>query len=274
MLKINFLLITVFLFSCSQVRQRQSDAALPRTLEEAVNSDFRIQENVERDEYQHPLETLTFFGVKRNMTVAEISPGAGYYTEILAPYLAEEGQYVMVVPRLPSRPPALLIENEKKLQDILVSNPAIQSKTKFVPFEPISKRNRIQTDYVDVIISNSSVHNWVASKSTTAAFELFYKMLKPGGVLGIVQHRAPKNKKLTPKSGYLSETLVIGMAMRAGFQLADKSEINANPKDTADYPGGVWTLPPFYRLGEKDRDKYEEIGESDRMTLKFIKPKK
>lgn len=272
MLKINFLIFTLFLLSCTQVRQRQSDAPLPRTLEEAVQSDFRLEENIDRDEYQHPLETLTFFGVKRQMTVAEISPGAGYYTEILAPFLAEVGQYIMVVPRLPSNPPALLLENERKLQDILISDPKIQTKTKFVPFEPASKKNKIQSDYVDVVISSSSVHNWVANKSTTFAFEFFFKILKPGGVLGIIQHRAPKNKRVKPKSGYLTEDFVIGLAQRAGFKFVGKSEINANPKDTADYPGGVWTLPPFYRLGDVDRDKYEDIGESDRMTLKFIKP--
>ena len=274
MLKIKYFIFSIIIASCTQIKQRQPDAPLPDSLEAAVESGFRLPQNRERDEYQHPLETLKFFGIKKHMTVAEISPGAGYFTEILAPFLAEHGQYLMVVPRLPSRPPAVLIENEKKLQEILVSNPKLQAKSKFIPFEPIGPKNKVQTDSVDVIISISSVHNWVANRSSNFAFDFFFKLLKPGGVLGIVQHRAPSNKRIGPKSGYLTEKVVIAMAMRAGFKLLAKSEINANPKDTADYPGGVWTLPPFYRLGDKDREKYEEIGESDRMTLKFIKPKK
>jgi predicted methyltransferase len=265
-----FLLLFIFI-SCSQTRKQNQDISLPRTLEEAVNLSARDSENSERDEYQHPLETLEFFGIKPTMTVVEISPGAGYYTEILAPYLAREGHYIMAVPRMPSHPPAVLVENEKKVQNILLLHPEIQTKSRIIPFEPLNKRNKTKRAFADLVVTFSSVHNWVATKSAPASFKFFHDILKPGGVLGVVQHRAPVGKTIPPMSGYLTEAEVITLAKRAGFKLISKSEINANPKDTADYPDGVWTLPPFYRLGEKDKSRYESIGESDRMTLKFVR---
>lgn len=272
MKKTSFLLIILFLISCSQTKKNTEISELPGSLEAAVNASSRADENSERDEYQHPKETLEFFGIKSDMTVVEISPGAGYYTEILAPFLAKEGNYVIAVPRMPSNPPPFLIENEKKLQNILMSHQDIQTKTRIIPFEAISKRNKIKPGFADLVVSFNSVHNWVASKSTAMAFKLFHDLLKQGGVLGIVQHRIAPGKKNIPMSGYMTERQVINLATYAGFKFAGKSEINANPRDTADYPEGVWTLPPVYRLGKKDKDKYEDIGESDRMTLKFVKP--
>ncbi|HXH74242.1 MAG TPA: hypothetical protein VNJ08_04710 [Bacteriovoracaceae bacterium] len=268
------LLVSLIFFSCSH-RDKNGDLPLPGSLEEAVSSNSRAPENEERDHYQHPVETLKFFGLKPEMTVAHISPGAGYYTEILAPYLAAKGQYVMVVPRLPSNPPAFLIENEKKLQDILLSHKDIQTKTRFVPFEPLNKRTNAKPGFADLVLTFNTVHNWVADNSVSFSFKFFYELLKPGGTLGVVQHRIKDGQKNYPKSGYLTEKAVIAIAQSAGFiYTGAKSEINANPKDKADYPKGVWVLPPTYRLGDQDRDKYEDIGESDRMTLKFEKPRK
>lgn len=258
------------LFSCSQF-QKHEEPAIPGSLEEAVEASSRTEENSDRDEYQHPLETLDFFGIKPNMTVVEISPGAGYYTEILAPYLAKEGQYVMAIPRIPQNPPPFLIENEKKLQNILLRQAEVKAKTKFIPFEPLDARNRIKKDYVDMVLVFSHVHNWIAKDETEASLKFCYDILKKGGILGVTQHRIQKGKKRVPKSGYMYEKEVIDLMTKAGFKLVGRSEINANPRDTADYPEGVWTLPPTYRLGEEDKDKYEDIGESDRMTLKFIK---
>jgi predicted methyltransferase len=272
MKNISLFLVSFILISCSQTKHNSEITVLPATLTDATQSSSRADENVERDEFQHPKETLEFFGIRPNMTVVEISPGAGYYTEILAPFLAREGQYVMAVPRMPSNPPPFLIENEKKLQNILISHQDIQTKTRIIPFEAISKRNKIKPAFADMVLTFNSVHNWVAVKSTTMAFKLFYDLLKKGGVLGVVQHRIAPEKKNISMSGYMTEKEVIALATRAGFKFAGKSEINANPKDTADYPEGVWTLPPVYRLGKKDKDKYEDIGESDRMTLKFLKP--
>jgi predicted methyltransferase len=267
-----YIILLIFaLSSCSFFKKNDGPPPLPDNLEGAVHSDFRSKENSERDEFQHPGETLAFFGIKPNMTVMEISPGAGFYTEILAPYLAKEGQYVMAVPRMPSNPSQVLIEHEKKLQDILISHPEIQSKTRFVAFEPLNKRNLVKAGFTDMVLSFNSVHNWVATNSTKMAFKFFYTVLKPGGTLGIVQHLAPGNKKLAMKSGYMTENEVIAHAKRAGFKLVEKSSINFNPRDSGNYSGGVWVLPPVYRMGEKDHDKYEEIGESNRMTLKFKK---
>lgn len=263
--------LSLVLGSCGH-RKKAETTTIPGSLEEAIASHFRDPLNSERDEFQHPKETLQFFGLSSSMTVVEISPGAGYFAEILAPYLAKEGQYVMAVPRLPPNPPHFLIENEKKIQDILLGNPEIMKKTKLIPFEPIDERNRIKKDFADLVVSFNSVHNWVAKDSAPESFQFFFDILKPGGTLGIVQHRQARGKKKIPMSGYMTEKEVIQLAKSAGFKLVARSEINANPKDTTDYPGGVWVLPPVYRLGEKDKKRFEEIGESNRMTLKFIKP--
>ena len=263
------LLASLILLSCSHGKNK--NRPLPGSLEEAVNSSARAEENSDRDEYQHPAETLQFFGIKPEMTVVEISPGAGFYTEILAPYLSQLGQYVIAVPRLPSNPPAFMLENEQKLQDILLRHREVQAKTSFVPFEPLNEKNRTKHSFADMVITFSSVHNWVANDSADESFKFFHDILKPNGILGLVQHRISEKKKNLPKSGYMTEREVITLARKNGFKLAGRSVINANPLDTADYPDGVWTLPPTYRLGEKDRDRYEDIGESDRMTLKFFR---
>lgn len=266
------LMATLLFFSCSQVRHHQNmETTIPGTLEEAIESNARAEENTDRDKYQHPKETLEFFGLKPEMTVVEISPGAGYFTEILAPYLARAGQYVMAVPRMPSRPLPFMKENERKIQDILLQNREVQAKTKLIPFEPRDKRNKVKADWADMVLTFNHIHNFVAKKSAPQSFKFFYDILKKGGVLGVVQHRIAEGQKKIPMSGYMTENEVISLAKKAGFKLVGKSEINANPKDKADYPEGVWTLPPTYRLGEKDRDKYEDIGESNRMTLKFVK---
>lgn len=270
-MKIYPVLFALFLFSCSQFKGGQQEPAIPESLEDAVNSSARSEENSDRDEYQHPAETLAFFGVNPKMSVVEISPGAGYFTEILAPLLVREGQYYMAVPRVPPHPPAFVIENEKKLQDILLRQTEVKAKTKFIPFEPLDKRNKTKREFADVVLAITSFHNWVAKDETTSSLRFCHDILKPGGVLGIVQHRIAEGKKRVPKSGYMYEKEVISMVTKAGFQFAGKSEINANPRDTADYPEGVWTLPPTYRMGEVDKWKYDRIGESDRMTLKFIR---
>lgn len=265
------LLLLLLLFACTH-RDHKGELPIPESLEEAVNSSERTKENTERDEYQHPLETLAFFGVSPEMAVVEISPGAGYYTEILAPYLAKSGQYYMAVPRMTPNPPAVLIENERKLQEILLRHSEVRAKTKLIPLEPTDKRNKLKSEYADVVLSFNHIHNWLAKNEAQMAFKFSFDVLKPGGTFGVVQHRISEKKKRVPKSGYLTEREVITLAEKAGFKLVARSEINANPKDTADYPDGVWVLPPTYRLGDKDRDKYEDIGESDRMTLKFIRP--
>lgn len=245
-------------------------AALPRTLEEAVANPTRSAANRARDPYRHPLETLTFFGVKPGQTVLEISPGRGWYTEILAPMLADNGQYIVAVPE-----PG---ENEymrkmvTEFNEWMRSNSALGGKGTAVTFDLASDDVIRPAVQADVVLTFRNVHNWVGAKAEQKAFKAFFLNLKPGGALGVVEHRASETGKLDPKSGYMKTSEVIRLAKNAGFKLEAQSEINANPKDTKDHPEGVWTLPPNLRLGEKDREKYVAIGESDRMTLLFRKP--
>lgn len=265
------ILTASFLFSCTH-RYSGTRSGLSQSMEASIESEFRSHENRERDKYQHPEETLSFFGLKPQMTIVEVSPGAGYFTEILASYLSEAGQLYLSIPRMPPRPPIILVENEKKIQDILLRHSQVQNKTKLIPFEPADKRNRIPKGFADAVVTFNTIHNMVAKNSAHDSFKIFYELLKPGGILGVVQHRVREGQRKIPKSGYMYEREVIALANKAGFKLVAKSEINTNPKDMANYPGGVWTLPPYFRLGEKNREKYEDIGESDRMTLKFVKP--
>ncbi|MBL7542529.1 MAG: class I SAM-dependent methyltransferase [Bdellovibrionaceae bacterium] len=244
---------------------------LPNTLEDAVNSTFRTPKNKERDQYRHPLETLKFFGIQPEMTVVEIAPGAGWYMEILAPYLTAKGQYIAA-----GFSPTTEVPFQKDLNAgisaWLAKYPDVLAKTKRVTFQPPADIAPEGT--VDLVLTFRNVHNWMPNEK--AAFATFYKALKPGGILGVVEHRANPKLKHDPKgkSGYVTEKHVIKVAQSVGFKLQEKSEINANPKDTKDYPEGVWTLPPTYRLKDQDREKYAAIGESDRMTLRFVKPAK
>jgi predicted methyltransferase len=272
-MKIILSLLFLFVYSCATKKKDYFHAPLPGTPELAVSAPWRSEVNRQRDKYQHPIETLNFFGIRPWMRVVEVSPGVGYYTEILAPYLADKGQLFLAVPRLPPRPPRVLLENEKKLQDILLRHQEVQNKTKLIPFEPIEKRTMHLLGSADLVVSFNSVHNWVAKNEAEKSFKLFYDLLKPGGALGIVQHRVSEGKIRVPKSGYMYESEVIELATQAGFKFLEKSEINANPKDSADYPEGVWVLPPIYRSGRYEKSYYQRIGESDRMTLKFLRPK-
>ncbi|MGE3683878.1 MAG: class I SAM-dependent methyltransferase [Bdellovibrionales bacterium] len=246
--------------------------ALPATIEEAVASDFRDPTNRARDQYRHPVETLKFFGLTPEMTIVEISPGAGWYMEILAPLLASKGQYIAAAP--PSNAGEYMQKMNDKRAAWLSRFPQLQGKVKTTDFNPPSMVDIAPPGSADMVVTFRNVHNWISAKGEQEAFKAFYKALKPGGTLGVVEHRAPANQKRDPqaKSGYVREHDVIAMAKRAGFKLVAKSEINANPKDTKNHPEGVWTLPPTLRLKEKDREKYLAIGESDRMTLKFVKP--
>lgn len=258
--------------ACSSKKEVAPAAVvLPKTLEESVSSSFRTQEFTKRDMYRHPLETLKFFGVTPEMNVVEISPSAGWYTEILAPFLAEKGHYVAATP-VAEKP--YQIENEAKLKAFMAKYPQVSSKMETAMFNPPSEIKLPADGSADMVLTFRNVHNWMTVKSEKAAFKAFFKVLKPGGILGVVEHRAnPDQKESIAKSGYVRQQDVVKMARDAGFRLVAASEINANPKDTKDYPEGVWTLPPVLRLGDVDKDKYLAIGESDRMTLKFMKPR-
>lgn len=256
----------------SGIPQVATVAKMPTTVEEAVASDYRSTENRPRDVYRHPLETLNFFGLKPEMSVVEISPGAGWYLEILAPYLSGKGQYTAALP--PSNNDYMAKLNDKILSWVK-AHPELEGKIKTSIFNPPSEMELVTpTGSADMVLTFRNVHNWMSKGNEQAAFNGFFKALKPGGILGVVEHRADPKAKADPlaKSGYVSEADIIRFAKKAGFKLDAKSEINANPKDSKDHPEGVWTLPPSYRLGDKDREKYAAVGESDRMTLRFVKP--
>jgi predicted methyltransferase len=240
-----------------------------KALAAAVAAPHRSEANKARDKYRNPAATLTFFGVKPTDNVVELYPGGGWYTEILAPYLSAKGTYTVAAP---------VGRGSDNIAKKLDSDAALYGKVKRANFPIKDAGTPVAPGSADVALTFRNVHNWRFGGTDAAqtAFNQIYAMLKPGGVLGIVEHRLPENmdSALEEKSGYMKKSSVIAFATKAGFKLVAESEINANPMDTHAWPDGVWTLPPVYRLGDKDREKYAAIGESDRMTLKFVKPKK
>lgn len=233
-----------------------------------------------RDKFRHPKETLAFFGIKPNDKVLEIWPGQGWYTSILAPYLKNGGEYYAALgySANPSEQTLKGRENFKKK----FADTEVFGNLKYAFFGAGSPEI-VAPNSLDKVLTFRNVHNWMGGGFADKAFTDFYAILKPGGYLGIVEHRANADKPQDPKaaSGYVREDTVIELATKAGFKLVAKSEINANPKDTKDHPFGVWTLPPVLSTASQgqapnpqfDSSKYKEIGESDRMTLLFIKPK-
>lgn len=255
--------------------QTSSQALAADPLRLAVDSPQRTPAFVARDPARNPYETLSFFEIEPGMTVLELTPGGGWYTEILAPYLREQGQYIAAV--YDGRSSVERYQRYAKVfADKLASRPDAFDKVKVVPFEPPHQLFLAEPGTVDRVLTFRNVHNWLVFSEETALDVLrsIHQSLKPGGYLGLVEHRLPAERAqdATASSGYVHEDYVIRLAEAAGFKLAGRSDINANPKDIADYPNGVWALPPSLRNGDADRAKYEAIGESDRMTLKFVKP--
>jgi len=251
---------------------RYAFAAGDPGLEPIIDGPQRSAANRARDAARHPLQELTFFGLKSKMTVVEIWPGGGWWTEILAPYLHDHGTYYVAQPpgdQLPQEERAGLDRFAGKLK----ANPSIYGKVQvtalwgdqFAIAPPGS---------ADLVVTFRNLHNWMAQGTAEATFRAFYLALKPGGMLGIEDHRGRTDRPQDPqaKDGYVREDYAIALAEKTGFILAGRSEMGANPRDTKDYPEGVWTLPPTLRLGDKDREKYLAIGESDHFTLLFMKP--
>jgi predicted methyltransferase len=243
-------------------------------LDAAIAAGTRTPANVARDRYRNPGPTLAFFGVRPSDTVVEIWPGGGWYTEILAPYLKQGGGTYYAV----ANGQGLARMNEWR-----TAKPELYGDIKTAAFPAWEATDvRVPDGSADVVLTFRNVHNFRMGYQrpdkqdyTLEAFRQAYRMLKPGGVLGVVDHRLPENADAERErsSGYIKQSTVVRLAQEAGFRLAATSEINANPRDTADWPQGVWTLPPALRLGDKDRERYLAIGESDRMTLKFVKPR-
>ncbi|MCL1636071.1 methyltransferase [Luteimonas sp. SX5] len=238
----------------------------------AIAGDWRSAKNTARDVYRHPRETLSFFGVAPDQTVVEITPGGGWYSEILAPYLRDNGRYIAAIAKS-SDPNSYGGRNNKALRDKFAADAAHYGKAAVVEFDAKAPVFGAPGS-ADTVLTFRNVHNWVDAGNAEAYFKAFFAVLKSGGTLGVADHRAKPGTDLEKmkESGYLTEELVTKLATDAGFKLDAKSEINANPKDTADHPNGVWTLPPTNRHDAADAAKYKAIGESDRMTLRFVKP--
>lgn len=239
-------------------------------LRAAVGASTRTPANVARDRYRHPLETLAFFGVEPGDTVVEIWPGGGWYSEILAPYIIQGGgTYYAGTPAG---------RGTERFKTFVAAKPDLYGKANVATFPMADGGIQVPAGTADVVLTFRNVHNWMGSEGDTPmaaeAFRQMFAMLKPGGTLGVVEHRLPDSADSAREknSGYLKVATVRRLAEEAGFRLVGASEVNANPKDTADWPDGVWTLPPTLTKKDVDRDKYLAIGESDRMTLKFVKP--
>lgn len=234
--------------------------------------DHRSDTNKARDQWRHPVETLEFFGVEPGMSVVEIWPGGGWYTEVLGPLLNANGRYIAAGSD-PNGASAGALAGIQRFKDKLAARPDLYANTQVAAFGP-KALDFVPAGSVDRVLTFRNVHNWMGAGWAEDAFKAMFKALKPGGVLGVVEHRANKDQPQDPKAptGYVREDYVIKLATDAGFKLVATSEVNSNPRDTKDHPKGVWTLPPTLTMKDQDRDKYLAIGESDRMTLRFVKP--
>jgi predicted methyltransferase len=243
--------------------------ASPPGLAAAIANPRRSPKNVARDHYRHPAALLSFWGLEPTQSVLEIEPGGGYWTEILAPYLKPHGHYTAAIPSATPEEQAEQAYFLKKLG----ADPRDFSAVSVIPLTP--GQNLGDPDSYDLIISCRNLHNWMADGTAAKILAAIYAALKPGGVFGIEDHRAGTTAPQDPaaKSGYVRQDYAEKLIAAAGFKLVASSEIGANPRDTKNYPDGVWDLPPSLRAGQTDRSKYLAIGESDRWTLKFTKPK-
>ncbi|MCH2457561.1 MAG: methyltransferase domain-containing protein [Henriciella sp.] len=250
------------------------------TLEDAMEGSWRNPKEIARDEYRNPVETLEFFGIEGDDTVMEIWPGGGWYTNILAPWLHANGGTFIAAVISPERS-----ERAAQALEAYQANyspfPDLFGDLQYTYYDSASGPLG-EPESVDAIVTFRNIHNWMGGDHTDKFFNDAFAVLKPGGVLGVVEHRLPSALNQDPSSppGYVHQDYVTRLAEEAGFVLEEASEINANPADTADHPFGVWTLPPVSRTTDRegntpegfDAAKYQEIGESDRMTLRFVKP--
>jgi predicted methyltransferase len=249
------------------VAAAEADLHADTAIAAAVGAPTRTESNRARDVWRHPRETLGFFGVEPDDTVVEIWPGGGWYTEILAPLLREQGGYWAV-------------GSERQLASVramIAKDPATYGRIRLAAFPAAAGEERVPDGTADVVLTFRNVHNWImpAEPFGEEAFRQMFAMLKPGGTLGVAEHRLPESADPAREktSGYIKVSTVRRLAEAAGFRFVAASEINANPADTKDHPNGVWSLPPSLRGKQVDRDRFLAIGESDRMTLKFVKPR-
>jgi len=261
-------------FAAAAAEPPVTDTETLATLDKVLAGDHRSAENKARDKFRHPKETLQFFGFRQDMTVMEVSPGGGgWYTEVLAPALRERGRYVAAAWD-PNDTGEYAKKNSKKFADKLASRPELYDRAKVTALQAPNALKPVPDGTMDMVLTFRNIHGWMGDDAADAMFKSMYAALKPGGILGVAEHRAKTDKPQDPKaeSGYVREDYAIALIEKAGFKLIGKSDVNANPKDTADHPNGVWSLPPTLQGGDVDRAKYLAIGESDRFTLRFRKP--
>ena len=256
------------LFASGCATQRSGDSAL----DQALAASHRSADNRARDPYRHPGETLRFFGLRPDMTVVEVWPGGGWYTEILAPLLKDRGRLYAA-----HLDPASSEYARRTVDDFrakLAARPDLYDKVVVTTLvAPPASSEIAPAGSADMVVTFRNLHNWMMFGWQREAFAAMHAALKPGGVLGVVEHRGDPARPQDPKaaSGYVHEQYAIELIESVGFKLVGRSEVNANPKDTKDYEKGVWTLPPTFAAGPKDRERYAAIGESDRFTLTFVK---
>jgi len=253
----------------THAHEANANTASAKVLQNAVSGDHRTAKNKARDQYRHPIETLKFFGFAPNMTVVEITPGGGWYTEILAPALKGSGK--LYGAHYPDTGADDYYSNSRKKLVKKLASDVVFSEVVLTDFTPRQQSELAPQGTADLVLTFRNLHNW-KDAGVEQVFKDAFNALKPGGVLGVVEHRLPAGADAKVAVGYVSEANTIKQAKAAGFRFAASSEINANAKDLAEYK--VWTLPPSLALKDKDRAKYLAIGESDRMTLKFVKPAK
>jgi predicted methyltransferase len=265
------LLAVTLMTAASLASSAETSGADSAKLKAIVNGDQRSAEHKARDKYRHPVETLAFFGIRPNMTVVELWPFGGWFTEIIAPYVKDKGTYYAAAMD-PTSKDREDVEYNAELKKLLDAHPDLYGKVKWSVLAK-GKYNIAPDGSADMVVTFRNIHNWVWAGDEKQVFEAAFRALKPGGVLGVEEHRA-NDPKAEPKRGeaYVGEDYAIGLIESVGFKLAGRSNVNNNPKDTKDYPKGVWTLPPSFAMGDKDHAKYAAIGESDRFTLKFVKP--
>lgn len=259
---------TLMALLSSQTSLLHAEQAGDAALQKAIDGAARTPKFVARDAARHPAAELAFFGIRPDSTVAEIWPGGGYWTEILAPYLAPAGKYYVALPT-----DAAMSKGNKAFLDKLSTSPDLYGKVHATELGQ-GHDELAPEGSADFVLTFRNVHNWMALGDADEMFGAFYRALKPGGILGVEEHRGLDTVKQDPKaeSGYVRQDYTVALAKKAGFELVGSSELNANPRDTKTWPKGVWTLPPSFAMGDVDHAKYAAIGEGDNFILKFRKP--